>query len=265
MDPNDPEYARVHDALVHSEERLEAVLDELGPSRWGEPSYAKEWSVAQVCSHLGSGAEISSLRLHAGIDESDPPGREQFDPIWERWNAMAPSAQVEQCIAANRHFLGELASLEHEVKAHWSLELFGSAQDLTGLLKLRLGEHAVHTWDVAVIADGHATVAADAVPILLDRLGALAERTGKVPSEPFTAAIVASDLDRAFVLTAGPEHVRLDAAASKQPLPGAVARAELPAEAVVRLVYGRLDADHTPPHTIEGLELDRLRTVFPGY
>ena len=39
----------------------------------------------------------------------------------------------------------------------------------------------------------------------------------------------------------------------------------LPAEAFVRLVYGRLDADHTP-HRVQadGLDLDDLRKVFPG-
>jgi hypothetical protein len=39
----------------------------------------------------------------------------------------------------------------------------------------------------------------------------------------------------------------------------------LPAEAFVRLVYGRLDADHTPAVESAGLELDELRQVFPGY
>jgi hypothetical protein len=38
----------------------------------------------------------------------------------------------------------------------------------------------------------------------------------------------------------------------------------LPAEAFVRLVYGRLDPDHTPPVETGGDELDALRKVFPG-
>jgi hypothetical protein len=38
---------------------------------------------------------------------------------------------------------------------------------------------------------------------------------------------------------------------------------ELPAEAFVRLVYGRLDPAHTPP--VSGTaDLDELRSVFPG-
>ena len=39
----------------------------------------------------------------------------------------------------------------------------------------------------------------------------------------------------------------------------------LPAEALVRLFYGRLDPEHTPDYSAEGIELDRLRAVFPGF
>jgi hypothetical protein len=39
----------------------------------------------------------------------------------------------------------------------------------------------------------------------------------------------------------------------------------LPTEAFVRLVYGRLDPEHTPAGaTAEGISLDELRQAFPG-
>ena len=38
----------------------------------------------------------------------------------------------------------------------------------------------------------------------------------------------------------------------------------LPAEAFCRLVYGRLDAAHTPVVTGDAAVLDSLRAVFPG-
>ena len=38
----------------------------------------------------------------------------------------------------------------------------------------------------------------------------------------------------------------------------------LPAEAFARLVYGRLDPDHTPPVEGDAESLDELRKVFPG-
>jgi hypothetical protein len=39
---------------------------------------------------------------------------------------------------------------------------------------------------------------------------------------------------------------------------------EIPAEAFIRLVYGRLDPAHTPPIRGDHGSLDELRLVFPG-
>ena len=39
----------------------------------------------------------------------------------------------------------------------------------------------------------------------------------------------------------------------------------LPAEAFVRLLFGRLDPNHTPPVQTEGVDLDLLRQAFPGF
>jgi hypothetical protein len=38
----------------------------------------------------------------------------------------------------------------------------------------------------------------------------------------------------------------------------------LPAEAFIRLVYGRLDSAHTPPVETGSTHLDELRRLFPG-
>ena len=46
--------------------------------------------------------------------------------------------------------------------------------------------------------------------------------------------------------------------------PGQASDLELPAEGLCRLVYGRLDPDHTPAFTGDAALLDTLRAVFPG-
>jgi hypothetical protein len=46
-----------------------------------------EWTIAQVFSHLGSGAEIGLAILKAGIMQE--PGSDPV-PIWDRWNALQP-------------------------------------------------------------------------------------------------------------------------------------------------------------------------------
>ena len=43
-----------------------------------------------------------------------------------------------------------------------------------------------------------------------------------------------------------------------------LAELRLPAEALIRLVYGRLDPAHTPPVETRGVDLDELRPIFPG-
>src|ERR1700728_4495504 len=67
--------------------RLAEIVGTLSPEEVAGPSYASEWSIAQVLSHLGSGAEIFGLFLDAGLTGQDPPGREAFGPIWNTWNA----------------------------------------------------------------------------------------------------------------------------------------------------------------------------------
>jgi MDMPI C-terminal domain len=45
-----------------------------------------------------------------------------------------------------------------------------------------------------------------------------------------------------------------------------VGELSMPAEALLRLAYGRLDPLHTPPSvTGEPADLERLRQVFPGF
>jgi hypothetical protein len=48
------------------------------------PSY-HSWSIAQVLSHLGSGAEILRLRLAGGFPVGSSPGDDEIHPIWDRW------------------------------------------------------------------------------------------------------------------------------------------------------------------------------------
>jgi hypothetical protein len=125
---------------------------------------------------------------------------------------------------------------------------------------MRVGEHAVHTWAVAVALDPAATVAPDAVGLLIDTLGPLAARTGKPDGKQRRVRVVTSDPKRQFVLETG-EAVSLEESDGEPGLP----ELRLPAEAFVRLVYGRLDPAHTPPVEADGVDLDELRAIFPGF
>ena len=155
------------DALRYSHDRLRTLVGPLDLDQLEQPSYASEWSIAQVLSHLGSQAEIFSLFLDAGLGGSDPPGREAFAPIWDAWNARSPQDQAADALRVDGALVERFESLDDKQRERLHVELFGMNLDTTGLARMRLGEHAVHTWDVAVALDPAATVAPDAVHLLV--------------------------------------------------------------------------------------------------
>jgi uncharacterized protein (TIGR03083 family) len=249
-------------ALHASHTRLSGIVVRLDEQGLVGPTACSEWTVAQVLSHLGSQAEIFELFLTAGLEGSEAPGSEVFAPIWDAWNVRTPTLQVADSIAANAAFLVRLDTLSAEQRTGFHLDLFGMQLDLFGVLRLRLAEHALHTWDVAVAGDPAATVARDAVDLLIDGLPAVVARAGK-PQDLASVQVETTGPVRRFVLV--PDGVRLDPAEPNGP--PASSRLELPAEAFLRLVYGRLDDTH-PAHgevVADGVTLEALRTVFPGF
>jgi len=249
-------------AVRHSNEALRALAAPLTADQLAQRSYDSEWSIAQVLSHLGSSAEIFGLWLDAGLTGQDPPGQDAFVPIWETWNARSPQAQAADSLQANEAAAERLESLDDGQRERFRLQLFGMDLDIAGLARMRLSEHAVHSWDVAVALDPSATVAPEAVGLLIDTLGPIAGWSGKPDGTKRQVHVSVSDPQRHFTLATG-EAVTLEpAAAGEREEPGPELR--LPAEALIRLVYGRLDPDHTPPVEARGVELDELRPIFPG-
>jgi uncharacterized protein (TIGR03083 family) len=241
---------------------LDEQVRELDGEALLRPSYCSDWTVAQVLSHLGSGAQIFSKVFAAAVAGVEPPGQADFVPIWDEWNAKDATGQAESYLAANGAFLDELEGLDDETLAGLSIEIFHSTRDAAGLLRMRLSEQVLHSWDVAVSLDPAADLFAEAVPEVLGGLHVIVGWAGKPTGAEHEVAVHTIDPDRDLVLSVG-EHVELRAAGEEAG--GPEARLDLPANALIRLVYGRLDADHTPEGvTATGVELDELRAVFPG-
>ena len=134
------------------------------------PSYCSDWTIAQVLSHLGSGAEISLMTLPGVLGEAEPVGGEAFRPVWDRWNAKSPDDQAADGLVADERHVVTLEQLSDAELAKIRFPFIGMDLDAAGLIRLRLGEHALHTWDVAVSADPAATVAPEAVALLVDNV-----------------------------------------------------------------------------------------------
>src|SRR5437763_1839363 len=99
-------------ALRHSHETLRSLAGPLDASQLARRSYAPEWTIAQVLSHLGSQAEIFGLFLDAGLAGQDPPGRDAFPPVWEAWNAKSPPAQAADALRADQAVTERFESLD---------------------------------------------------------------------------------------------------------------------------------------------------------
>jgi len=251
-------------ALEHSHRRLADAVAPLSADQVAGPSYDRDWSIAEVLSHIGSGAEIFQLFLRAGLLGEDPPGPEAFAPIWDRWNAKTPVDQAADAVVTDRAFLDRLADVDGEARDAFGLDLFGERRGFGELLRLRLGEHAVHTWDVVVMDDPHATIAPDAVELLIDVVHQLVGMVGRPSEEAVRVHVTTTSPARRLLIEADADGARLT------PSDGVPARSgdatlALPAEALLRLVYGRLDEGHTPALEGDPAVLDDLRRVFPGF
>ncbi len=243
--------------LRTSHEKFATTVAGLDAEQVSGPSYASDWSIADTASHLGSQAEIFGAFLDAGLAGDEPPGGDSFPPIWERWNAMAPADQVSASVQANEAFVSRVEALTEQERAGFSISLFGQDLDLAGMARVRLSEHALHTWDIAVALEDASVVPADAVEVLAPGLHPVLGRAMRAVEGAGSIEVVTRDPETGYV-------VDLEAAAPSDDPGGS--RITMPAEAFVRLVYGRLDADHTP----SGIDdpdgvLDTLRQAFPGF
>jgi len=245
--------------LRNSQDRLASIVRPLSPEQLRDPSY-HDWTITQVLGHLGSQAELFEGWLTAAVDRTDPPGRESVQPVWDAWNARTPEQQAADSITSNERLVQRFERLTDDQLARMHLNLFGMEVDAVGLVRLRLAEHSVHTWDVAVALDPTALVASDAVALLIDTLGFLANRVGKPQDKTFRLSVHTSAPERHLSLRVG-DTVELTEW-TEGPADGEL---RIPAEAFLRLIYGRLDRDHAPPVELTGgLTLDDLRRIFPG-
>ncbi len=252
--------------LRSSHDRLVRELETLGEVGLAEPSACPEWSVGRVVAHLGSGAEIASMTLEAALAGSDQgAGQEAMGQVWQRYDALGDTAATERSISANETLLDRLESLTPDQQETLVVPFFTGPKPLPIFGAFRLAEHAVHTWDVAVTREPADELAPEMAQIVLDAV--VAPMVGRLASNPGPGESVVgvhlSDTGRSLVLELDPT------VGLRAPRPGEApeARLDISTAAFVRLVYGRLDADHTPDSVApsDAAVLDQLRLTFPGF
>jgi uncharacterized protein (TIGR03083 family) len=247
-------------ALRNSHERLASLAGPLTAEQLRAQSYCTDWTVAQVLSHLGSGAEIGTLMLASAL-AGTPLEREAFPAIWDTWNNRSPEAQAADCLTWDEEHVGRLEALTDAELDGIGFDFFGTELDAAGLIGLRLSEHAMHTWDVAVSVDPAAVISPDAAALLMGQLDRFLRFAGKPAGDTFRVRVATTNPDGDYLLEVADSVTLSDWA----PGVDADGQVRMPAEALLRLVYGRFDAAHAAGVSADGIDLDRLRAVFPGF
>jgi uncharacterized protein (TIGR03083 family) len=245
-------------ALHASVAHLGEVVEKIDPSKYESSAYPTKWSIADTMSHIGSGAVILSRGFDdvVAANEADPDFNQS---TWDEWNAKEPAAQVADALVADGALLDRLQMLDEEGRDAFAFSMGPMAFDFDGFVGLRLNEQVLHTWDIEVTLDAKATLPEQAAAVLLNNLAMFVGFSGRPSGEVIDLHINTTDPVRAFVLAFGEDSLKLTDNEH-----GGHVDLEIPAEALVRLVGGRLDAKHTP-RGIDVQHLDALRTAFPGY
>jgi uncharacterized protein (TIGR03083 family) len=245
-------------ALRSSVTRLRAVVGKLNDTQLVGSAYPSEWTIADVLSHLGSGAVIMQRRLDDGLLEHPTP--EDFVPgVWDTWNAKSPRSKADDALDVDRALLERIESVTDAERSRFQFVMGPMNLDFESFVGMRLNEHAFHTWDIEVVLDPATVVPNEAATYVVDNLELIARFTAKPTGSTRSVALRTTDPTRTFTISLAPDSVGFETGGNgRQP------DLELTAEAFSRLVYGRLDPEHTPSVTGDSKTLEELRRVFPG-
>lgn len=245
------------EALRTSVQHLRDVVQRVDPTKFESPAYPTKWSIADVLSHIGSGAVILMRQFDDIVEDRTTDGTFN-QSVWDEWNAKPPAAQVADALIADGALLERLESLPDDRRGQFQFLMGPMTFDFAGFVGLRLNEHALHTWDVEVALDPAPTLPSEVAGAVVDNLEMIVRFTGKPSGDVRDVRVHTTDPSRSLTLSFGPDSI--DLASSE---PDGHVDLEIPAESFVRLIYGRLDPNHTPSGA-DDRHLDELRRAFPG-
>jgi uncharacterized protein (TIGR03083 family) len=247
--------------LLHDE--LATLVPTFTHAQLSGPSGASEWTVAQVLSHLGSGAEIALASYRSSLEGTPAPGPEFNQGVWDRWDAMSPDEQASGFLDSDAKLVEIFEALTPEERENLQIELGFLPQPLgiATIAGMRLNELALHSWDVRVAVDPTATLSGGSAEVLAEQFSG---------SMNFLLGFIgkADALSDATIVDAHGLGLVIDDSVSLTPtVDKATATFEGPLEALVRLLGGRLTETFTPEgvRVVGNVSLDDLRRVFPGF
>lgn len=248
-------------ALRTNHNVLGSLVPGLNEAELTGPSGASEWTIAQALSHLGSGAEISvkPIAAAAGV----PVEAEDNESVWARWDAASPLEQAAGFVERDAAYLDVVEALTDEQRASLRIDLgfLPEPVSLGVALGMRLNEVAAHAWDVRVGLDPEARLDPESAAVLLELYAGPLGFVLGFGTKPDRVS------DEVRLAVPGGGIVVADEVTVTTDLADPTATFHGPAEAVVRLLTGRLKPEFTPDgvEVTGNVALDDLRKVFLGY
>jgi uncharacterized protein (TIGR03083 family) len=252
--------ARIVTSLRDQHDQIATAVHQLSEDQLTAPSGASEWTLADVLSHLGSGAEITRATILASVEGgADQPDNQS---VWDRWNAASPREQADGYVEHDQRLVELLEGFSAEEREAMRIDMgfLPEPAPLEVAAGMRLSEVSAHGWDVAVGLDPEATLNPDAADLLLELYaGPLSFMLGFV-GRP-------DQLGEPAELQVGERSVVIGDGVSVVPTGAPTATFVGPPEAAVRMLTGRLGPSYTPAdvEVTGNVTLDDLRRVFPGF
>jgi hypothetical protein len=109
-----------------------------------------DWDVAQVLSHLGSGAEIAHAVLTAGLAGEPTPDDEFNQRVWDRWDALDGPARAAGFLESDDRLVQALEELpagtRESASFPWFLPFPVGIEVFAGMRLSELAQHASCGW-----------------------------------------------------------------------------------------------------------------------
>jgi uncharacterized protein (TIGR03083 family) len=262
-----PDYQQIVDAVRDEFQTLDRYLGSLALERWRGPTACTEWNLTKLVSHLGSGAVLVLRMVRSGLEGTPPQTPEERQQVWGHFDSLEPEPLYREFQQANRDALAYLDQLPADQRERRVSSFLGEVP-VAVLLRARLAEISLHSWDARVAMDPTARLLFESVGPLVDQtLAYMARRSNAEARNSLTGTVFELDLEgRRVALVVNQDGLTL-------PDPGQTAPKAtlwLTGEAFVRLAAGRFPLEAAEHNGELALDGDRqaalqLNALFPGY
>src|ERR1700694_5232155 len=102
--------------------RLRSLVTPLSPTQLEGRAYPTEWTIADVVSHLGSGAVIMLRRIDDSVADQQMPD-DFAQSVWDTWNAKSPSAKPHDGLAADQALIERIDTMSDDERSRFRMTL----------------------------------------------------------------------------------------------------------------------------------------------